>query len=365
MPCRPCRISRCVASGSASSLSQFRQFRKSGGWRASRGITPRHWARPGDRFDRACCEHRRNERDIDLMVVELIGSYAVVTGSGGDQLRPDDIISGERLIEDTTLIGAQLPRPSDAVAHLAQVLGLPKRGAGADSDWSPIETELGVALPADYKTFVDAYGAGLVDDHLTVCAPDAVHDWADLVRHNIYAHECVRLDFAGPEDCSGDWQVGDASRWALNREDVPSWFEPGDNLISWGHTGNGDFLFWHVEPGTAPDDWPVVLKERGPGPDSAPHSPACLPATSSPSTSALGLLNRTPTASDDETDSDIHFPTVRWTLRGVPWSHGERPRCHDGRRRICRTPMRSPVAGSPWRDLRAGAAACPDHLGGT
>ena len=67
------------------------------------------------------------------MVVELTGSYAVVTGSGGDQLRPDDIISGERLIEDTTLIGAQLPRPSDAVAHLAQVLGLPKRGAEADS----------------------------------------------------------------------------------------------------------------------------------------------------------------------------------------------------------------------------------------
>ncbi|MEV4490614.1 hypothetical protein AB0K04_10920 [Micromonospora coxensis] len=84
------------------------------------------------------------------------------------------------------------------------------------------------------------------------------------MRHNAWAQECVRLDFAGPDDWSGDWPLDDASRWAPNRADVPAWFEPGDTLISWGYTGNGDFLFWHVTPGTAPADWPVALKERGP-----------------------------------------------------------------------------------------------------
>lgn len=68
----------------------------------------------------------------------------------------------------------------------------------------------------------------------------------------------------GADGYSGDWHLGDASRWAPGREDVPSWFQPGDDLISWGHTSNGDFLFWHVRPGTTPDAWPVVFKERGP-----------------------------------------------------------------------------------------------------
>ena len=236
------------------------------GWRLAGepGYHPRHWARPGDRFDRASGEHGRNERDVDLVVVELAGSHAVVTGTGGEQLRPDDTISGERLIEDITRVGDRLSRPSDAAAHLARVLGLPEIRAGAGADWSPVEAQLGVALPGDYKTFVDAYGAGMVDDHLTVCAPGAAQEWVDLVQHNDYAHVCVRLDFAGPDDYEGDWQLGDATRWTPDREDVPSWFQPGDDLISWGHTGNGDFLFWHVRPGTAPDAWPVVFKERGP-----------------------------------------------------------------------------------------------------
>ncbi|GAB2600245.1 hypothetical protein Aab01nite_65470 [Paractinoplanes abujensis] len=119
-------------------------------------------------------------------------------------------------------------------------------------------------MDSDYKAFINTYGAGMVDDHISVCAPGAAEDWAELIRHNTYAHECVRLDFAGPEGYVGDWQLGDASRWAPGREDVPAWFEPGDDLISWGHTGNGDFLFWHVQPGAAPEVWPVVFKERGP-----------------------------------------------------------------------------------------------------
>lgn len=191
-----------------------------GGWRleGEPDYHPRQWARPGDRFDRACQEHGRNERTVALVVVELTESYVIVSGEGGDVLRPDDIVFGERPAEDVR-----------TDQDLAQVLGLPAVAAGAGPDWSQVETTLGVTLPGDYKAFVGAYGGGLVDDHLTVCGP------ADLLEHNSYAQECLRLDSAAPDD-----------------------------LISWGHTGNGDFLFWHVKPGTAPDDWPVVLKERGP-----------------------------------------------------------------------------------------------------
>ena len=240
----------------------------SGGWRleGEPGYHPRHWARPGDRFNRACCEHGGEERDVDLVVVELNESYAIVTGSGGDQLGHDDILAGERLAEDDDPAGAGAQRRADAIESLAGILGLPALGVAAEgeTDWSPVETVLGTALPNDYKRFIDAYGAGLIDDHLTVCAPDAPRDWADQVRHNIWAQDCVRLDFAGPDNYSGDWDLGDPSHWEPNHQDVPSWFEPGDDVISWGHTGNGDLLFWHVKPGVAPDDWPVVLKEEGP-----------------------------------------------------------------------------------------------------
>ncbi|MET7422045.1 hypothetical protein [Dactylosporangium sp. NPDC005555] len=239
-----------------------------GGWRleGEPDYHPRHWARPGDRFDRACREHGRKPRDVDLVVVELTGSFAVVTGVGGDLLRPDDIVSGERLVDDVGRAGEGLDRPGDATAHLSQLLGLPAlaTAAGPGCDWSSAETALGVVLPGDYRMFVDAYGAGIVDDHVIVCAPDAAHDWADLLQHNTWAHECIRPELAGLGSGSGDWSLGDASRWTPNREDVPSWFEPGDNLISWGCSVNGDFLLWHIRPGTAPDDWPVVLKERGP-----------------------------------------------------------------------------------------------------
>ncbi|MEV4539555.1 SMI1/KNR4 family protein [Asanoa sp. NPDC049518] len=235
-----------------------------GGWRleGEPDYHPRHWARPGDRFDRAYREHGRAPRDVDLVVVELTGSFAVVSGVGGELLRPDDLLSGERVVDRA---GA-LPEPADAAKRLPQILGLAARASATRNgcDWSPVETELGVVLPNDYKTFVDAHGAGSVDDHVIVCVPDATQDWANLVRHNTWAYECVRLDFAGPDSGSGHWALGDASRWTPDREDVPSWFAPGDNLISWGCTGNGDFLFWHVRPGVAPDDWPVVLKEEGP-----------------------------------------------------------------------------------------------------
>jgi hypothetical protein len=235
------------------------------GWRleGEPGYHPVNWARPGDRFDRACRENGGDERAMDVIVLELTKSYAVVSGSGGERLRPGDVLTGERLKAET---GDVPPHRPDTTESLAGILGLPPVAAeaSAGSDWSPVERTLGAALPGDYKRFVEAYGAGMVDDHIIVCAPRAPHKPADLVRHNTWAQECVRLDFGGPDDYAGGWRLGDPSHWEPARADVPSWFDPGDDLISWGHTGNADLLFWHVKPGVAAADWPVVLKEEGP-----------------------------------------------------------------------------------------------------
>jgi len=128
------------------------------GWRleGEPGYHPRHWARPGERFRLARTEHGRRRRDVELVVVELTESYAIVRGTGGDLLRPDDIVSGERSVAD---LAETRRAPAEAAARLAEILNVPPSAESA---------------------------------------------------------------------------------------------------------GNGDFLFWHVQPGTAPDEWPVMLKEEGP-----------------------------------------------------------------------------------------------------
>jgi hypothetical protein len=104
------------------------------GWRleGEPGFHPRHWAHPGDRFDRAYGEHVRPERDVDLVVVELSESHAIVTGSGGNQLRPDDVLSGERVAEhDDPGLSRDSSTVGDMTAALAGLLGLPALGTAA------------------------------------------------------------------------------------------------------------------------------------------------------------------------------------------------------------------------------------------
>ncbi|WP_203839340.1 hypothetical protein [Winogradskya humida] len=68
------------------------------GWRldGEAGYDSRHWARPGDVFDRVLPEDGSDEREVNLVVDELSGLHAVVAGVGGDQLQPGDLLSGER-----------------------------------------------------------------------------------------------------------------------------------------------------------------------------------------------------------------------------------------------------------------------------
>ncbi|GAA2584413.1 hypothetical protein GCM10010435_72800 [Winogradskya consettensis] len=170
-----------------------------------------------------------------------------------------------RLLPDSW--GRRHDRCVDDLAELVELLGLPPLDTvrRRSSDWGAVETVLGAELPGDYKRFVDAYGPGVVDDHLFVCAPDAAVGWTDLLDHNETAQETCRIWFGGGDDDvigGRPWALGDSSRW--EGDDVPDWFQPGDDLISWGGTPNGDFLFWHVKPGVVAADHPVVLRERGP-----------------------------------------------------------------------------------------------------
>jgi hypothetical protein len=108
-----------------------------GGWRleGEPGYHPRHWARPGERFRLACNEYGQRRRDVELVVVEHTESDAIVSGTGGDLLRPNDIVSGERSVED---LAETRRTPTEAAARLAEVLDLPSLAdsVGNARDWS-------------------------------------------------------------------------------------------------------------------------------------------------------------------------------------------------------------------------------------
>ncbi len=140
----------------------------------------------------------------------------------------DAVLSGERTIP-------AVPLPEPGATGLAGILGAAPEPV--DVGWAALERALGVELPADYKEFVSTFGARTIDDHLIVCHPD------DLMEHQEWVRECLAIERA---------------------DDFPDWFTPGDRVVSWGLTENGDQLSWLARPGTPPESWPVVFKEEGP-----------------------------------------------------------------------------------------------------
>lgn len=105
--------------------------------------------------------------------------------------------------------------------------------------WEPIEAELGVTLPQDYKDFVRLYGDGTFFEVMGIHLPVALSRHAQLVPE-------VRA-------------ICDALR---TQDDLPYalWPEPG-GLLPFGKTDYGDYLCWLTRG--LPADWGVVVWGRG------------------------------------------------------------------------------------------------------
>jgi len=54
---------------------------------------------------------------------------------------------------------------------LQSLLGEPSHRETAPDDWNEIERYVGSALPGDFKTFLDAYGSGVISGELVVFHP--------------------------------------------------------------------------------------------------------------------------------------------------------------------------------------------------
>jgi len=124
------------------------------------------------------------------------------------------------------------------VEALAQHLLVTEVG-GDDLDWSAIEQEWETAFPADYKQFLDLFGAGDFGDYLGVMAPfPQDHD----------AHQAgmgvIRLDGRMLEELGCPF---------------PAYPEKG-GVVAFGATPDGDTLLYRTA--RKPEDWRIVTWSR-------------------------------------------------------------------------------------------------------
>jgi hypothetical protein len=111
--------------------------------------------------------------------------------------------------------------------------------------WPSVEKLLGLALPGDYKEFVNRYGSGSISDFLYVHNPFSKNRHGNLIQ--------------GASPMLNAYQT---SRQTFPKEyQFPVYPDEG-GVYPWGSTDNGDELYW-VTNGE-PDQWPtLIVASRG------------------------------------------------------------------------------------------------------
>jgi SMI1-KNR4 cell-wall len=118
---------------------------------------------------------------------------------------------------------------------------------GTDEQWAEVERAVGLALPADYKEFIRAYGSGHFARFYSVYSPFTDFNYTGLLPSILRVCDAER---------SFKREVPDRSPFPIHPE-VPG-------LLPWACDENGNFYFWLTSG--HPDGWNVIVNEvRGDG----------------------------------------------------------------------------------------------------
>ena len=127
--------------------------------------------------------------------------------------------------------------------ELLTLLEKPAGPVANQGDWEAAEAELKTALPEDFKWFIGQYGSGQMGD-MYICSPLATKPGYKLCEY----HDSVIRAY---QDLSADG--GDEIPYPM--------FPDVGGLLSWGSTGNGDYLHWLTKGD--PADWTIVALAFG------------------------------------------------------------------------------------------------------
>jgi hypothetical protein len=130
---------------------------------------------------------------------------------------------------------------------LTQIAPPPKHPAepGSQKRWEKAQQRLGVALPGDYKTFINRYGTGSFNDLILPYNPFTVNESMNLFQVLDTHHQANRRiqKLVGCE-----WSVVHPYRL----------FPEPRGLLPWGATSSIEHVFfWHVQG--IPESWTTIL----------------------------------------------------------------------------------------------------------
>ncbi|OIK24211.1 SMI1/KNR4 family protein [Streptomyces malaysiense] len=125
------------------------------------------------------------------------------------------------------------------VENIGRIVGLPRSRRFA-VDWQLVESDLGIALPEDYKELARYFGPGEFVPYFVLLVPGVASPALEL-RRNLARWQ--RLEAEGRVEGGG----------------FPPFRyfpEPG-GLLPWGNSPHGEVYYW--ETIGEPDAWPVVV----------------------------------------------------------------------------------------------------------
>lgn len=109
-------------------------------------------------------------------------------------------------------------------------------------DWAAAEEAWGARVPPDFRTLLDAGGAGL---------------WFGYIRLHPPVGPFQDLNLVDAVGIFEDLRV----LWDDDPERSPGDLDPESRLLAWGSTPLGERLYWRVDPGVDPGEYPIYIED--------------------------------------------------------------------------------------------------------
>lgn len=97
-------------------------------------------------------------------------------------------------------------------------------------DWEKVEDSYEIKFPNDYKSFIEYYGEGGINEFLWILSPFSEYENLNTIfkfNEMREAYEIMKIDF--PKMCEFEF------------------WRNGKGIFPWGITDNGDELFWNYK----------------------------------------------------------------------------------------------------------------------